>query len=276
MKVAGKAVADRDELLQAMSALEAGQEAEVEFRHGTKSQTVKIKLDGLSEAPPPPDLPPAVMAIPEGDFKPIKTGVVPLRVPEFKNEAWAYVPETYHPKVACGLVVLLHGSTPLSQKELLERWKPLCDSHDLILVVPKSGDAAGWTNEEAALVQRLMQQAKSTYNVDATRVVVYGRESGGALACLLAFHAREILSAAVVIDALPSGQPPDNEPQHRLTMYLATAAKSPHADAMNKLAAALRAKKIPVTRKKLGDKPRELDAGEVSELVRWIDMLDRI
>ncbi len=39
---------------------------------------------------------------------------------------------------------------------------------------------------------------------------------------------------------------------------------------------ALREKKFPVTEKDLGKKPRDLNDDELSELVRWIDTLDRI
>ena len=72
------------------------------------------------------------------------------------------------------------------------------------------------------------------------------------------------------------GQPPENDPLHRLAMYVASAEKSPHAAATARLVAQLRAKKIPVTLKGLGDQPRELTDDELAELARWIDMLDRI
>jgi len=34
--------------------------------------------------------------------------------------------------------------------------------------------------------------------------------------------------------------------------------------------------KVPVTLKDLGEQPRYLNADELAELARWIDMLDRI
>ena len=40
--------------------------------------------------------------------------------------------------------------------------------------------------------------------------------------------------------------------------------------------AAFRQEKIPVTVKNLGEASRELNADELAELVRWIDMLDRM
>jgi serine protease Do len=275
-KLAGKAVANRDELLRELGALEAGEETEIEVRHADQTRTVKITLDHLPDDLPPAELPPSRAAIKLAGAKNVKTGVVPLTVPEFKNAVWAYVPEKYDAAVPYGLVVWLQGNAAVTQNDLLARWKPLCDRYDLILLVPKADDAAGWKPEEATLVEKLIRQAQAAYHVDAARVVVHGRESGGTLACLLAFRNRDLIRAAVLLDALPAGQPPENEPLHRLALYVATAEKSPHAAATARLIALLRAQKIPVTLKKLGDQPRDLGADELAELVRWIDMLDRI
>jgi len=62
----------------------------------------------------------------------------------------------------------------------------------------------------------------------------------------------------------------------RLAVYLAVARKSPKAPMIAATARGLRALKVPLTEKSIGDTPRELDADEVAELARWIDMLDRI
>ena len=225
LKLAGKAVADRDELLHELAALEAGQETEIEVRHADQTRTLKLKLGRLPEGLPPADLPPA-----HAQSKPaagqVKTGVVPMKIPEFKNEVWAYVPDGYDAAVPYGLVVLLHGKTVPSQKELLDRWKPLCDRYDLVLVVPKSADAAGWKPDEAALVEKLIRQAQSAYHLDPTRVVIEGSQSGGTLACLATFRFRELVRAAVLSDTMPAGQPPENEPLERLAIVLTTAEKA--------------------------------------------------
>ena len=114
------------------------------------------------------------------------------------------------------------------------------------------------------------------YRVDAARMAVCGCGSGGTLACLLAFHDRQAIRAAAMIDASPSGTPPESDPLRRLAIYLAVAEKSPHAAAAARLIDQARAQKIPVTVKSLGARPHDLDPAELGELARWIDMLDRI
>ena len=101
-------------------------------------------------------------------------GAIRLKVPEFPNEAWAYVPEGYEADVPYGVVVWLHAAGGFDWQDLLARWKPLCDRYDLILVAPKSADSARWMPGEAALVDRLLVEVASTYNVDPARVVVHG------------------------------------------------------------------------------------------------------
>lgn len=256
LKVDGQSVAGRDELWLRMVGMEAGQEMEIEFRHDHKRRTVKITLDRLPEGLPPADLPPAHPPLQPGGAKAAKVGVVPLSAGELKNEIWAYVPEAYDPAVPPGLVVWLHGQAAESRKELLARWKPLCDRYDLILVAPRAGDPTGWKTEEAALVVNLIQQVRAGYRVDGARVAVCGQESGGTLASLLAMRNGEFLSAAAVIDAAPMGQPPESDPLHRLAIYVAAAEKSPHAAVTARLVAQLRAKRIPVTLKGLGPQPR--------------------
>jgi len=281
LKLAGQPIAGRDALWLQMAAMEAGQETEIQLRHEHRKRTVKITLDRLPEGLPPAELPPAHPPLKPGGAKadaakPVKVGVVPLAAAEFKNEVWGYVPEAYDPAVPYGLLVWLHGQAAVSRKELLARWKPLCDRYDLVLVVPRSGDPAGWKMEEEALVTALIQQVRTSYHVDGARVVVCGQESGGTLASLLAFRDRDFFSAAVVINAAAMGQPPENDPLHRLAVYVAAAEKSPHSEATTRLVAQLRANRIPVTLKGLGPQPRELTGDELAELVRWIDMLDRI
>ena len=203
-------------------------------------------------------------------------GAVPLKIPEYDNKVWAYVPAGYDPGAAYGVVVWLHAPGGFEWKELLARWQPLCDRYDLILVAPKSSDPSRWVPGEAALVDRLLAQVGSTYHVDPARVVVHGYEGGGAMAFLAAFHNREVIRAVAAVEAAPVGPPPENDPLHRLAVYLASAEKSPAARPIGQATAALRRMKIPVTAKGLGEMPRYLNAEELSQLARWIDMLDRI
>ena len=242
VSLGGKAVDNRDAMLHAIASLEPGMEAQIEVRHGDKTRKLSVKLASLPEGLPPESLPPAYPAkkTPEGDRP--KVGLITLRVPEFKNEAWAYVPEGYSPDVPCGIVVWLHGTKAPDQKELLTQWKPWCDARDLVLVGPKAADASGWQVEEAGYLEKLVRQVENGYAIDAGSI-------------------------------LP---PPEAEPEHRLAVYVAFAKESRQAAFIGMSVARLRETKIPVTLKDLGREPRDLKPEEMEELVRWIDMLDRI
>ena len=77
-----------------------------------------------------------------------------------------------------------------------------------------------------------IDQITSAYTVVPARVVVHGHEAGGAMACMVAFRHRELVRAVAVVDAPIAGRPPENDPLHRLAIYLTTAKKSKHAAAM--------------------------------------------
>ena len=133
-------VANREELLHELAGLEAGQETEIGVRHADKAQTVKLKLDRLPEALPPPTCRRPIAPSKPGRRTESRRGVVPPRDPEFKNEVWAYVPEAYDAAVPLrpGRLAARRGRAA-AQKELLDRWKPLCDRYDLILVGSQAG-----------------------------------------------------------------------------------------------------------------------------------------
>ena len=197
---------------------------------------------------------------------PKDVGSISLKVPEFPNEAWAYVPDGYAADVPYGVVIWLHGPGGFDWPQLMARWKPLCQRHDLILVAPKSADAARWTSGEAALVPRLLVEVAAKYNVDPARVVVHGYESGGSLAFAAALRNIEAIRAVAVVEAAPQGEVPENDPVRRLAVYVAVASKSTAARPVDLSAAAFREKGIPVTMKSPGDVARYLDDDELARV----------
>ena len=56
-----------------------------------------------------------------------EVGVIALKLPELANQCVGYVPDSYNPKLAYGVVVWLHAPGGFDQKELLDRWKTHCD-----------------------------------------------------------------------------------------------------------------------------------------------------
>jgi serine protease Do len=273
--VGGDTMVDADELRSTVSGFEPGMNLELEVRHKDQTRKVTLKLAEL-----PVDLPPAALPaartkkeIAQGKHK---VGRITLSVPEFKNEAWAYVPDHYDPEVPHGVVVWLHGAEVPDQAVLLKQWKPLCDAADLVLVVPRAGANNGWQADESAYLEKLLGQVKASYTVDPTRVVVFGRDTGASLALISAFRSRELVRAAAAIDAGCMLPPPEIDPGHRLAIYMGTVQSSMQAQLIKITLVRLKAAKVPVTEKDLGKEARDLTPAELAELVRWIDMLDRI
>lgn len=272
----GEPIENRSELLLKVGAMEPTADVELEIRRADTVRKVQLALTLLPESLPPKELPPTATSAKAPEAERPEVGAIRLKVPEFPNEAWAYVPEGYEAGVPYGVVVWLHPAGGFDGQQLLARWKPLCDRYALILVAPKSADPTRWASGEAALVDRLLAKVASIYNVDPARVVVHGYESGGTMAFLTAFRNRQMIRAVAAVEATPASQPPETDPLDRLTVYVATASKSPIARSMELAIAAFRREKIPVTVKDLGDVPRYLNADELAELVRWIDTLDKI
>ncbi len=260
-----------------MAAREPRTEVAIEVRRtGGDPRKLKLTLGQLPEGLPPAELPSATgkTAAVEGERPAV--GAVPLRLPEFANEVWAYVPVNYDAAVPYGVVMWLHGAGGLKWPDLLARWKPLCDRHDLILVAPKSADGNRWNIGDLALVDRLLTEVAVTYRVDPARVVVHGYQGGGSLAFSAAAQNPDAIRAIAAVEAAPSIAPPENDPLHRLAVYLGRADKSERARAIEAAVAEFRKMKLPITVKNLGDTPRYLNDEELAELARWIDMLDRI
>ncbi len=281
VSAAGEELEDRDDLHAAISGLEPGMSVELGVSHNKdKPRKLTVRLVELPTDLPPADLPVArpgaeQTAKAKGKSQNIKAGRIELSAADFKNAAWAYVPEHYDPAVPHGVVIWLHGHAIPQEKAIMALWKPLCDKYDLLLVVPRAADN-NWQADEAGFVEKLVGQLKTGYTIDPARVAVFGRDSGASLALLLAYRNRDLFRAAAVIDAGTILPPPEIDPDHRLAVYLGTVKSSQQAPLIKATLARLAAAKVPVTQKDLGDSARDLTAAETAELTRWIDMLDRI
>lgn len=274
----GTAVDKLGTIVEKMQSLEPGQKVRLEVRRGSETLLVEPTLGDLPEALPAV-LPPAhgpVEAPPEGERP--QTGIVTVKIPEFENECLAYVPDNYNPRLAYGVVVWLHAPGGFKQEELIERWKPLCDENDLILVAPKSGDRARWQPTEARFVRRALDDILKNYHVDSSRVLMHGHEGGAAMAYVVGFTNRDVVRAVAAVDApLPRvAQLPETDPVERLAFYTTLATKTDATPAVEAGIKRLREMKFPVSVHDVGDQPRYLTTEELQQLVRWIDSLDRI
>jgi len=274
-KLGDEDIADRAGLVEQLAKHQPEEEVSLEVRHGGKAQTVTLTLAELPSDVPAGPLPAAHGPVEPGDKRP-QVGVVGLKIPEFENEALAYVPEGYDPRVPHGVVVWLHAPGGFDRDELLKRWKPLCGRHDLILIAPKASDPERWKPTEITLVDKLLDDVIDDYTTDPARVVVAGREGGGTLAAMVALRNRDLVRGLAIVDAPLAGRPPENDPLKRLLIYVAHSGGSTHAGAIQRGLKQLDDMKVPVTRRDLGERSRELNDDELAELARWIDTLDKI
>ena len=182
------------------------------------------------------------------------------------------------PQAPHGVIVLLSAPGPVDRDKLASRWKAVCNERQLIVLAPMSAAADKWQATEIEFIRKTLDDVFAHYNVDPTRIAAYGYQTGGTMAWLFGFEHIDRVRAIVAIDAVPPPRVklPDTDPINRLAFFIGQADKSATAPLMKTLLSTLEAAKFPVTKKSLGEQPRDLTDEELTELGRWIDALDRI
>jgi serine protease Do len=272
----GKPLDGADALRGRIAEHEPGDTVALAVRRGQETLKLDVQLGRLPDDIPGEELPAAHAVAESGAEKPAGVGKIEIKIPDVQNDAWAYVPQGYNPAVPHGLVVWLHAPGRVDDEQVLGQWKGLCDKNDLILLVPKASDPAKWLPSEESVVARLVENVLGRYHIDRGRVVVHGHEGGAGLAFLVALRHPDAIRAVAAVEPPMVPRPPDADPVHPLSVYLATAEKSPQAAVVRRGVKLLRDMKYPVTLVSLGQEPRYLSAEDLEQLVRWIDTLDRI
>lgn len=271
-----KDIADAAAMQEILATHEPGAKVQLKLLRSGVNADVEVELARIpSEIPD--QMPPAYASKPE-KAEGVSVGVVEIQIPEEKNKCIVYIPENYQPDRIHGLVVWIHEPGGYDQEKTVARWKKHCEDAGLILLAPQSADPKRWQSTETEFIRKTIDDVLANYNIDRTRVVLHGHQAGGSMAYLVAFEQRELIRGVAVVDAaLPRRmQPPSNDPIQRLAIYSASAAKSKLAEVIKAGNERLESLKFPMTVKNLGFDPRYLNEGEIAELVRWIDTLDRI
>jgi len=270
--------ADALALQEQIAALRPGESVEITIDRGGEERSWSVTLGALpSEIPPP--LPPAhgPLDAAAGDARPA-TGLVPVKVPEEPAECSALVPDNYNPAVAWGLLVWLPPPGPLNLEQLSREWGELCRAHEVILLVPQSVDPRRWLPTEVGYVRKAMDQLAATYRLDPTRIVVHGYQGGAAMAYLVALSHRDRIRGVAAVDAaLPvRASAPENQPHERLAVYTTLPSESPLVARIQAGIQQLKDARFPVTVRPMEGPGRTLSEAERGELMRWMDVLDRI
>jgi serine protease Do len=269
-------VSTADDLRTLVANLEPKAKVTLKFERDGETKSVELTPASLP-TDIPGELPAATSApLPEPAEKPT-TGIVEIKLPEEKNECVAYVPANYHPQLAHGLLVMLPAPGPVDRDKLAERWKMVAEERQLIVLVPMSATSDKWEPTETEFIRKTLDDCLTRFNIDRSRLAVYGHQTGGTLAWLFGCENIDRVRAIVAVNATPPQRLaiPDNDPINRLAFFIATAEKSPAGKIAKQLAEHLSEEKFPVTEFTI-DKPRDLSPEELSDLGRWLDALDRI
>src|SRR5262245_48446411 len=270
-------ITDPAQLRGAVANLEPKAKAKLKIQRDGKTLSLdltpaKLPTDIPGELPPSSKepLPPAA--------EKIHTGIVEIKLPEEKNECAALVPDNYHPQTPHGLLVVLSAPGKIDRDKLAARWKSVCEERQLIILAPMSAASDKWQPTEIDFIRKTIDDCIDHYNIDPTRIATYGFQTGGSMAYLVGFEHTDRVRAIVAIDAVPPNRTrlPESDPINRLAFFIGTAEKSVTAPLLKSLLTALESFKFPITKKSLGDQPRDLNDDELTELGRWLDALDRI
>ena len=268
---AGQPIKKRQSLLEVLAEFAPGEEISLEVARAGEPQPIKLHL-GEMPAAVPEEVPLAAETKAAGGPG---VGAVELKLPELQNKIFAFVPDDYDAAVPHGLVVHLHEAGNVQDQALFDRWKSACAQRNLILLSPRAADAARWQRTEVEFIRAAIEDVTKKYNVDRSRIVVFGEGAGGGMAYLAAFANRGLISGvAVSASPLPAGlEPPATHPLERLFVYSSVTAVSAES-ATQASVDRLRSMKYPVTVAEAED--GKLNDEQFTELVRWIDSVDRL
>ncbi|MFV2069691.1 MAG: PDZ domain-containing protein, partial [Pirellulales bacterium] len=275
--LAEKPIADAEQLRVAVANQSVGDTVVLGIERSGRHFDVEVVLSSQPTLVPK-SLPASRAVRPRAVQRAAATGFVEIKIPEQPNECVAWVPEDYDPGLAYGIVVCLPVPGDFDRDAFKDRWEALCKENDLIALAPLPQRDDTWQRTEVEFVRKSLDDLIGRYSIDRTRVVVYGYQAGGAMAYLLAFRQRDLVRGMAVIDAAVPARvrPPDNDPLHRLAIYMVLAEESRAFEPGQATADLLRSMKYPVTVRHNPGSPHRLTDAELAELLRWVDTLDRI
>ena len=205
-------------------------------------------------------------------------GRIEIKIPEEQNDCICYVPTTYDPTKAAGLLVWLHAPGEQDVDALLDTWKSRCSQNNLIFLAPQAANEGRWTPGESDFIRKTIDEVIKTYSIDESRVVMHGHQGGGSMSYLVGFAHRDIVRAIIPIDAVIPARTPvrANDPIERLAVYSITPATSRLKAAITAGLKRLANAKYPVHDRSIANPDGTIEEAQIQEMLRWLDTLDRI
>jgi S1-C subfamily serine protease len=208
-----------------------------------------------------------------------ETGLLERKSPDGQNKYWLYVHDDYDPQVAHALLVWLHPPDKNKKEDMeafQEMWEDYCKENQIILVMPVLNSDEGWIPSAAGMVVAATRDTMSHYSVDPQRVVAHGMGVGGQMAIHLGLNHRDLFHGVAAVGAAVVGQVKDNVAAQRVSFYLAGGELDPIVKSIAESRLRLAERRYPAVYRQIAERGREyLTDKHLSELVRWIDSLDR-
>jgi serine protease Do len=296
----GKVIAEADQLRSAIRLLRPGTVADAVVARGNARRTVKIKLIADVETIPR-DLPafhgPSNPSRKGNESKPAsdnksgsdnkatsdkkpRTGLFHDALPGDSAPAyWSYIPDSYSPQDAWGLIVWIAPARDSMEATLLGRWQSLCEERHLILLAPLPAESSGFNPNDLVGARQIIDHFLQAYRIDRHRVVVHGFASGGRFAAALAFQNPEEIRGLALASNLLAAPPPENHPSYPFRFFFSYPDVGAARDRVETIAKVLREMKYAVSlqaTKASGRAAAYPQADAIAELARWVDSLDRI
>ena len=253
-----------------------------------KGPVVKLPKDPLKKDEPKKDEPkkeePKKEEVkkdePKKEEPKIEKGLLKRSNPALGRSYWVYVPRTYNPNVAHGLVVWLHaaGREGRDADDMVDVWEDFCEEYNLILLGPISENKNGWVPSESEGVISDINAVLGQYTIDRQRVLVHGAGIGGQMAYYLGFNAREQIRGVATVGAVLASQPKDLIANQRLQFFIAAGEKDPIGKDIADGKPKLTERKYSVVLRVIKDKGKEYLSDSPTafrEMIRWIDSMDR-
>ncbi len=207
-----------------------------------------------------------------------KTGYYEVNDTTSGRTTWYYVPEDYDPNISYGIVLWLHPPGEPMTEGILSVWKPVCNSHHLIMMGPKAENNQGWLTSEADSIQLELRAMLRQYTIDRNRIIAHGLRQGAQFGLYLGFDARDLIRGVAAVGGSMAQPPKENVPDQRLSFFLVAGERDPQIEVIRTTPAKLKENRFPVITHEIPGQGNGYitELAIFEQLVQWIVGLDRL
>ena len=205
------------------------------------------------------------------DERTVEALVSPIKIPEFANEAFCYLPPRGQDELL-GLMVWVPEAGPVNHEALWQQWQTSCEEFGIGLLVPISTDRKRWTPDEEEFIAATITECANRFDIDPSRVAIGGKATGGSMAALVASQNRESLRGLAIIEgAIPrAAASMATDPNLPLFMYFGAIKNSEGEKNVKAIGERMQKNHFPVHIDLQTENPEWPEL-----LARWLNTIDR-